>query len=72
MSFLKSILAYCFAAIMINIFWPLFATPFGLFAGFIAGAIVIGPPGIFVTIKDLSVKGNIWPLIWGEPLRLLF
>lgn len=58
MSFLKSILAYCFAAMMINIFWPLFATPFGLFAGFIAGAIVIGPTWYICHYKGFISQGK--------------
>ncbi|MCK1227672.1 Lin0368 family putative glycerol transporter subunit [Streptococcus uberis] len=58
MSFLKSILAYYFAAIMINIFWPLFATPFGLFAGFIAGAIVIGPTWYICHYKGFISQGK--------------
>ncbi|MCK1193061.1 hypothetical protein MXZ23_05570 [Streptococcus uberis] len=58
MTFLRSILAYFFAAMMINIFWPLLATPFGPYAGFIAGALVIGPTWFICHYKGFISQGK--------------
>nr|WP_129587055.1 hypothetical protein [Streptococcus penaeicida] len=66
MTFLRSILAYFFAGMMINIFWPLLATPFGPFAGFIAGAIVIGPTWFICHYKALLARASTLLLIWGS------
>ena len=40
---IRGILAYALAGLMVGLFWPLVAAPFGSFAGLVAGLIIIAP-----------------------------